>query len=270
MIVFPNAKINLGLNIIARREDGFHDLESVFYPVGWADVLEVLPHSALSFQSSGIAIPGEPTENICLKAFHLLQKDHNIPPVQVYLHKIIPIGAGLGGGSSDGAFMLKALNALFELQLTTLQLQNYARQLGSDCAFFIENQPAFCFGKGDETADINLSLKGKFVVLVYPDLHISTAEAYRQIQPKIPETGIKKLLQKNIATWKTALQNDFETSLFPVYAVLAEIKTQLYAAGALYAAMSGSGSTVFGIFKEEKDLTSLFPAHFRLWQGFLD
>ncbi|MBC8112680.1 MAG: 4-(cytidine 5'-diphospho)-2-C-methyl-D-erythritol kinase, partial [Verrucomicrobia bacterium] len=257
MLLFPNAKINLGLNITEKRADGFHNLESVFYPVAWTDVLEILPAKKLSFQHSGIEIPGNAFENLCLKAFHLLKNDFPIDWVHMYLHKVIPIGAGLGGGSADAAFCLKGLNEIFNLQLSVENLQAYARKLGSDCAFFIENQAKFCFGKGDEFEGVGLNLKGKFIALVYPKLHISTAEAYQSIVPKKPVVSIKEIIQMPVSEWKNLLKNDFETPLFEKYPVLSTIKNQLYRTGALYASMSGSGSTVFGIFEEEVSVRQL-------------
>ena len=168
MVVFPNAKINIGLQIIEKRSDGFHNIASCFYPVGWSDVLEIIPAKEFSFSSSGIDIPGDPAKNLCIKAYELLKQDINLPPISMHLLKIVPIGAGMGGGSADAAFVLKLINTTFHLSLSTLDLENYARKLGSDCAFFIENKPQFCYEKGDQFTDIPLSLKGKYIVLVYP------------------------------------------------------------------------------------------------------
>ncbi|MES2734345.1 MAG: 4-(cytidine 5'-diphospho)-2-C-methyl-D-erythritol kinase [Bacteroidota bacterium] len=266
MINFPNAKINLGLQIVAKRADGYHNLFSCFYPVGWSDVLEILPAPILQFTSTGLPIPGEPAGNLCLKAYHLLQKDFDLPPVHIHLHKVIPIGAGLGGGSADGAFTLQLLNQLFSLNQTTAQLEEYARQLGSDCAFFIRNQPVFCSEKGDQFEDIEVNLKDKFIVLVNPGIHISTAEAYAGIIPQVPETALKAALQSPIVEWKATVYNDFEKQLSVKYPAIAQVKETLYAHNALYASMTGSGSTVYGIFDQETDLTSTFPTY-ALWQG---
>ena len=271
MLTFPNAKINIGLNITEKRSDGFHNIESVFYPVEWCDALEIIPNQnpdAIDavFQSSGLAIPGNESSNLCLKAWNLLQERINVPPM-IHLHKVIPMGAGLGGGSADGAFMLKMLNEVYELKLSNDELKDFARKLGSDCAFFIENRPVFCYNKGDEFEDFKLDLKGKFVVLVNPDIHISTAEAYSGVSPKKPEIALKMALSQPISEWKKIVKNDFEENLLLKYPTIAAVKATLYQAGAVYASMTGSGSTVYGIFEQESDLKSSFP-NFAMWQGF--
>jgi 4-diphosphocytidyl-2-C-methyl-D-erythritol kinase len=271
MLTFPNAKINIGLNITEKRSDGFHNIESVFYPVEWCDALEIIPNQNTDatnavFQSSGLAIPGNESSNLCLKAWNLLQDRINVPPM-IHLHKVIPMGAGLGGGSADGAFMLKMLNEVYELKLSNDELKDFARKLGSDCAFFIENRPVFCYNKGDEFEDFKLDLKGKFVVLVNPDIHISTAEAYSGVSPKKPEIALKTALSQQISEWKKIVKNDFEENLLLKYPTIAAVKATLYQAGAVYASMTGSGSTVYGIFEQESDLKSSFP-NFAMWQGF--
>lgn len=276
MVTFPNAKINLGLFVTARRTDGFHELESVFYPVGWSDVLEILPTERLpagaqsadgpTFKSTGLSIPGDPVGNLCLKAYHLLRQDHDLPPVRIHLHKVVPIGAGLGGGSADGAFTLKALNELFRLGLSDNQLEAYARQLGSDCAFFVRNEPRFCFGKGDEFADVTVPLRGNWLVLVHPGIHISTAEAYAGIKPRPAPVDLRAAIAQPVGTWRETIRNDFEAHLLPKYPIIGQIKARLYEAGAAYASMTGSGSTVFGIFEGERNAGDLFP-DFMGWQG---
>ena len=271
MLTFPNAKINIGLNITEKRSDGFHNIESVFYPVEWCDALEIIPNQnpdAIDavFQSSGLAIPGNESSNLCLKAWNLLQERINVPPM-IHLHKVIPMGAGLGGGSADGAFTLKMLNEVYELKLSNDELKDFARKLGSDCAFFIENRPVFCYNKGDEFENFKLDLKGKFVVLVNPDIHISTAEAYSGVSPKKPEIALKMALSQPISEWKKIVKNDFEENLLLKYPTIAAVKATLYQAGAVYASMTGSGSTVYGIFEQESDLRSSFP-NFAMWQGF--
>ena len=271
MLTFPNAKINIGLNITEKRSDGFHNIESVFYPVEWCDALEIIPNqnpdaTNAVFQSSGLAIPGNESSNLCLKAWNLLQERINVPPM-IHLHKVIPMGAGLGGGSADGAFMLKMLNEVYGLKLSNDELKDFARKLGSDCAFFIENRPVFCYNKGDEFEDFKLDLKGKFVVLVNPDIHISTAEAYSGVSPKKPEIALKTALSQPISEWKKIVKNDFEENLLLKYPTIAAVKASLYQAGAVYASMTGSGSTVYGIFEQESDLKSSFP-NFAMWQGF--
>lgn len=269
MLTFPNAKINIGLNIIEKRPDGFHNIESVFYPVEWSDMLEIIPSTEkeAKFQSSGLAIPGNESSNLCLKAWHLLEKRIAIPPI-IYLHKVIPMGAGLGGGSADGAFTLKMLNEVYDLKLSNDELKDYARQLGSDCAFFIENRPVFCYDKGDQFEDFTLDLKGKYIVLVNPDIHISTAEAYSGVSPKRPQVSLKEALKQPISAWKEIIKNDFEEKLLLKYPTIADVKAYLYQSGAMYASMTGSGSTVYGIFENEVDLKSAFP-NFTVWQGIL-
>ena len=271
MLTFPNAKINIGLNIIEKRADGFHNIESVFYPVEWCDVLEIIvsDQNEVKFQSSGLEIPGNENANLCLKAWNLLKKDHfssiSQPPI-IHLHKVIPMGAGLGGGSADGAFTLKMLNEVYDLKLSNDELKNYARQLGSDCAFFIENRSVFCYDKGDQFEDFSLNLKEKYIVLVNPAIHISTAEAYSGVSPKKPKISLKDALKQPISTWKENIKNDFEEKLLLKYPTIAEVKETLYQSGAIYASMTGSGSTLYGIFEKEIDLKNTFP-NFTVWQG---
>jgi 4-diphosphocytidyl-2-C-methyl-D-erythritol kinase len=266
MIVFPNAKINLGLRIVEKRPDGFHNLQSCFYPVGWSDVLEVIPADTFGFSSSGLPIPGSADTNLCVRAYDLLKADFDIPPVQLHLHKIVPIGAGLGGGSADAAFTLTVLNNRFSLNMDVATLERYARRLGSDCAFFVRNTPTYCIEKGDVFESIAVDLRGYYLLLVYPNLAISTAEAYASIRPRRPEDSLYSELQAPIDTWRTTIHNDFEDSLFPKYPVLAEIKDQLYEAGAVYASMSGSGSTVYGIFNAPVIVPNQFGVY-SVWQG---
>lgn len=267
MVSFPNAKINLGLYITSKRPDGFHNIESCFYPVGWKDILEIIPADVFSFTSSGIAIPGDPATNLCIKAYELVKKDHNLPPVAIHLHKVVPIGAGLGGGSADGAFTIKMLNTLFKLELSVAQMEDYARKLGSDCAFFIRNEPVYCYGKGDQFEDIRLDLSAYFFVLVNPQIHVGTAEAYAGIIPQMPKFPIREVIQRPVDAWKHELSNDFERTVCSRYPAIISIKETLYAQGAVYASMSGSGSTVYGIFQKEIDLTSIFQESYILWQG---
>jgi 4-diphosphocytidyl-2-C-methyl-D-erythritol kinase len=269
MICFPNAKINLGLSIVGKRADGFHNIASVFYPVPCSEALEILPAPITEFKSEGIAIPGDASNNLCMKAYKLLANDFALPPLQLILLKTLPIGAGMGGGSADAAFALKAINELVGLQLSNDTLIKYAQQLGSDCAFFVENKPVFCYNKGDEFEPIELSLKGYWVYLVYPNLAISTALAYSGVVPKEPTESIKKIISEPIDTWKNRLKNDFEDSLFPQFPVLEEIKNKLYANGAMYASITGSGSTLYGIFKEKPE-TIAFPMEYWTYQGELN
>ena len=266
MVCFPNAKINIGLHITERRSDGFHNIASCFVPVGWSDVLEIIPAQKFGFSSSGISIPGDASTNLCVKAYELLKQDFHLPPVQIHLHKIVPIGAGLGGGSADAAFTLKLLNQTWELGIGTEDLENYARKLGSDCAFFIQNRPVFCYDKGDQFKDIALNLTDKFIVLVYPNLHISTAEAYSGVRPEQRSINFSELLQQKPSFWCSDIKNDFEAHLFVKYPILGQIKSQLYEQGAVYASMTGSGSTIYGIFENPVDLIDCFK-NYLIWQG---
>lgn len=263
MIKFPNAKINIGLYVTEKRPDGFHNLETVFFPVGWSDILELTISGEVEFSSSGLVIPGETESNLVLKAYRLLQNDFNLPPVKIHLHKQIPFGAGLGGGSSDGAFTLVMLNKYFELGLSGENLEKYAARLGSDCPFFIRNQPVFATGKGEQMEQLQLSLNNWFILLVKPPFGVPTADAYRSIVPKKPLVSLKELIQLPVQEWKNNLENHFETPVFQQHPKIQEVKQLLYEMGATYASMSGSGSCVFGLFKELPNNTeSLFPAPF--------
>lgn len=270
MIVFPNAKINIGLNIIEKRPDGYHNIESFFYPAGWTDVLEIVPAKKFSFQCNfrGIApaIQMNNGSNLCEKAYNLLHERYQIPPVSIHLLKSIPIGAGLGGGSADAAFTLTALNELFELCLNTATLCDLAGKLGSDCPFFIENKPVLCYGTGNQFEELDLSLKDKWLVMVNPGLAISTVQAYSGVKPQIPADSLHKQLLEPISRWKETIVNDFEKSLFPLYPALEKIKSELYQAGAVYASMSGSGSTLYGIFDMEPEIKNNFLS-FSVWKG---
>ena len=257
MIVFPNAKINLGLNIIRKRADGYHDLETIFYPVQIEDVLEVVESKELSFTSSGLEIPGGSQGNVCLKAYELLSKDFKLPPVQIHLHKNIPIGAGLGGGSADAAFFIKLINDKFMLELNAEQMERYASQLGADCAFFIKNQPVFASGRGDDFDSIQLDLSKYFLVVVMPNLHVATSMAFKDIVPKPASKNLKDLIKDDISTWKSFVKNDFEPGIIKQYPEIGQIKDALYLAGALYASMSGSGASVYGIFASPLKLLEL-------------
>ena len=253
MITFPNAKINLGLNITAKRPDGYHNLETVFYPVPIEDALEIhVQHNStdkkFALHQAGMEITGNAEDNLVVKAYLLLDKEFNLPPVDIHLYKHIPSGAGLGGGSSDAAFMLKLLNERFELKLTNEKLEEYAATLGADCAFFIKNTPTYAEGIGNIFSPLSLSLKGYQILLVKPDIFVSTREAFSLVRPHTPEYSLKEIITHPISEWKEQMVNDFETSVFPQYPVIGEIKEELYKNGAIYAAMSGSGSSVFGLF----------------------
>lgn len=255
MIVFPNAKINLGLHILFKREDGFHEIESVFVPVDLCDVLEfVACGEATSFQSSGIAIPGNPEANLCVKAWEIINKEYGISNVKIHLQKNIPIGAGLGGGSADGAFMLLALNDYFNLGIGKDRLKGFAAQLGSDCPFFIDNEPCFVTGRGEKLQTIALDLSAYQLLLVYPDIHIGTGEAYANISPQIPKVSLKNRITHSKETWQEYIKNDFEASVFPNHKELPELKNAIKALGAHYVSMTGSGSAIFGLFPKEMDV----------------
>ncbi len=269
MVSFPPCKINLGLSVVSKRNDGYHTIETCFYPVPCTDALEIIPATATKFTLSGNAIPGHTDDNLCLKAYRLLQHDFQLPPVQIHLHKIIPTGAGLGGGSSNGAYTLRLLNVLFKLNLSHEQLKQYALQLGSDCPFFIEDKPMLGTGRGEVLEAIDINLSGKYIVLVKPDIHVSTAEAYNGVVPSGKTGGVKNiLLNIPFKNWKDQLQNDFEVSVFKKYPQIDTLKQTLYAQGAVYASMSGSGSAVFGIFEKQVALQQHFSG-VTYWSGML-
>jgi len=255
MVVFTSAKINLGLHIHAKRADGFHDIETIFYPVcSFSDILEIIPvnKSKYSFQQSGIFIDHQKGDNLVEKAYLLLQKKYNLPSVDMFLYKRIPAGAGLGGGSSDAAFALKLINTIFKLNISGEKLKEYASQLGSDCPFFIDNMSAIGKGKGDELFPCTIpQLSGKQIVIVTPNVFVSTAEAYKSCQPMKRNISLPEIVSHPLQTWKELLINDFEKTVFPLYPQLQKIKEDLYQRGAVYASLSGSGAALYGIFDEK-------------------
>lgn len=266
MIAFPNAKINLGLNILERRSDGFHNIESLLIPLKLSDILEVIPSDDLkvSFTSTGLEIPSNGKPNLCQQAFQEIKKQFSIPGVSIHLHKNIPSGSGLGGGSADAAFTLKMIDRLFSLNLSVDELKNLAAKLGSDCPFFIENQPVLVTGRGEKLESFPVDLSGLHLMLVIPNIRVSTADAYAGVQPSRPEVPLREVLKQPLEKWKDLLKNDFENSVFHKYPLLARIKKELYQAGALYASMSGSGSSLFGLFRKKPDptLRQSFPDAF--------
>lgn len=270
MVVFPNAKINIGLFVTEKRPDGFHNLETVFYPVGLSDILEVLPEGGkrghCRFVNTGLEIGGDARDNLVVKAYHLLFKAYGLPSVYVHLHKLIPFGAGLGGGSADAAFMIKALNSCFDLALSEEVMMEYAATLGSDCAFFIRNRPALGKGKGEILEEITLDLQGYRLVIVKPDFGVPTAEAYQGIVPQPASLDLHTLGKLPVEQWKEQLVNDFEKTVFTRYPVLAALKQELYQAGAVYASLTGSGSALYGLFRKEEPVELNFPGCF-VWQG---
>ncbi|MEE1943658.1 4-(cytidine 5'-diphospho)-2-C-methyl-D-erythritol kinase [Pedobacter sp. KR3-3] len=257
MLAFANAKINLGLLLTEKRSDGYHNLQTVFYPVRLHDAVELLDAEATFCTVKGIDIPGDAQDNLCLKAFKQLQADFGLPNQQIVLLKNIPVGAGLGGGSADAAFLIKLVNEKFKLGLSTTKMEDYARALGADCAFFIANKPVYATEKGDQFEALEMDLSNYFMVLVKPPVHVSTAEAYRNAKVKQPAVSLKELIHLPISQWKEQIFNDFETSVFAQYPQIDEIKTKLYAAGATFALMSGSGSSVFAIFEQPVSLPEL-------------
>ena len=299
MIAFPNAKINIGLNVVAKRSDGYHDIETVFYPVLLQDALEIKPMRPLdpaqlrkrleagllvqpddvflpyrlfrkkedvpccSLEMTGNEFPFKAADNLVVKAYLMLQQDFDLPSIDIKLHKHIPSGAGLGGGSSDCAFMISLLNRRFNLRMRESMMERYAARLGSDCAFFISNTPSLATGRGEILNPISLSLKGYTILLVKPDLSVSTAEAYASLTPKQPEIPLAEAIKCPVAEWKDCVYNDFETTVFAKYPLLADIKRKFYSMGAVYASMSGSGSTVYGLFREPIDNPAdIFPDMF--------
>ncbi|MBN7815107.1 4-(cytidine 5'-diphospho)-2-C-methyl-D-erythritol kinase [Algoriphagus pacificus] len=257
MICFPNAKINLGLHITSKRNDGYHEIETCMYPIPLFDALEIIiDPKRFQWNSTGIAIPGDPKDNLIIQAYQLLKKDFpSLPQVSIHLHKNIPMGAGLGGGSADAGFALNLMNNLFDLILDDFFLEEYAAKLGSDCPFFVENTPKIATGRGEILEAVDLNLKGTYLVLINPGIHVGTKEAYAGVKPKKPEVSLKELIQDK-SRWKDELINDFEPSVFSAYPEIGQIKSQLYQSGAFYAAMSGSGSTVFGLFDSKPELSN--------------
>jgi 4-diphosphocytidyl-2-C-methyl-D-erythritol kinase len=267
VVVFPNCKINLGLNIVRKRNDGFHDIETVFYPIALQDALETIKidtvKESIQFTTSGETIKGKAEDNLCIKAYQLLKKDFpQIHDIKMHLHKTIPAGAGLGGGSSDGAFTLKLLNQKFDLGLSTEKLMEYALQLGSDCPFFIINKPCFATGRGELLESIKLDLSAYKLVIVNPGIHVNTTEAFSLINPVIQSKSINQTIQQPIKTWKDELKNDFEEPVFKKYPEIKNIKDYFYKAEDIYASMTGSGSTVYGIFAKDKTIEFSFPSNY--------
>lgn len=271
MLSFPNAKINIGLNIVKKRTDGFHNIETIFYPIPLTDGLEITnsDKKEYSFSSSGIPILIEDSANIVCKAFELIRSRYNIPSTAIHLHKNIPFGAGLGGGSADAAFMIKMLNTQYNLNIPIQEMENIAGEIGSDCPFFIQNKPVFAKEKGDVFSQCNLSLSGYHLLLIKPNIHIGTPEAYANVQPAVPVRSLELLINEPIENWKNLIVNDFENSIFPKHPELAHLKSELYKMGAIYASMSGSGSSLYGLFREIPKLENKWPEYFS-WTCILD
>jgi 4-diphosphocytidyl-2-C-methyl-D-erythritol kinase len=257
MIQFSPCKINLGLSILAKRADGFHALETVFYPVALHDIVEVVPAKLFTFSHTGISIPGDTSNNLCVKAYQLLKADFpEMGDVKIHLHKNIPMGAGLGGGSGDGTTVLKMLNNLFNLNISKEQLLHYAASLGSDCPFFVFNEACHATGRGEILAPISIDLSNYTIALIHPGIHIATAWAFQQLSPCVKEKSIAAIIKQPIETWKAELINDFEAPVFKAHPSLETFKNNLYEQGAIYASMSGSGSSLFGIFPKGTKIES--------------
>ena len=269
MICFPNAKINLGLNITEKRADGFHNIETIFYPIGWNDALEIIENKSstqeFNLQLSGLTISGNLEDNILYKAYQIIKQTKTLPHIDVYLYKALPMGAGLGGGSADAAFFINLLNEQYQLNFLESERFDIARQLGSDCAFFIKNTPVYATQKGDAFNDIKLDLSHLYIAIVYPNAHSNTKEAYSLVKPQQPNKPLFEIIQQPISTWKTDLVNDFEKSIFNLHPIVEKTKHDLYGLGSLYACMSGSGSAVFGLFEKEPDIKHL--TQFPHWIG---
>jgi 4-diphosphocytidyl-2-C-methyl-D-erythritol kinase len=267
VVLFPNAKINLGLNILRKRPDGYHDLETVFYPLAIQDALEVVKNDNtkedIRISLSGIPIDGKTEENLCFKAYWLLKRDlPQLPGVMIHLHKTIPAGSGLGGGSADGAFMLKLLNQKFDLGLSTEQMLDHASRLGSDCPFFIINKPCVATGRGEFLEPISVDLSEYKFVIANAGIHVSTTEAFSLLNPSPPSKSIKEIIQQPIETWKAELKNDFEGPVFKKYPAIETIKAKMYGTGAVYSSMTGSGSSVYGIFRKELEENLDLPSNY--------
>ncbi|MDH6305810.1 4-diphosphocytidyl-2-C-methyl-D-erythritol kinase [Parabacteroides sp. PF5-5] len=269
MICFPNAKINLGLNVVSKRADGYHNIETIFYPIPLKDALEIVAAEAGSFSQTGIPVDAPAEKNLVVKAMNLLKEQYLLPPLEVHLLKAIPFGAGLGGGSSDAAFMLKLLNDFCQLDIPLERLEEIASAIGADCPFFVRNQPVFASGTGNIFEPVSLSLKGYHMCLVKPEIAVSTPEAYAMVTPRQPDISLKEIVNRPLAEWRELMVNDFEASVFPKYQGIHVLKEKLYGYGALYASMSGSGSSVFGLFEKPTDLKECFPSCF-VWEGKLE
>jgi len=267
MLYYSNAKINLGLNIIKKRKDGFHNLETVFYPIAVKDAMEFIPSDKVDLSNSGISVDCNLEDNLIIKAYRLLQSDFDLPTLKFHLHKTIPSGAGLGGGSANAVYTLMELNRFYKLDLSKSKLQDYASRLGSDCAFFIDNTSLFATGKGDVFQDVKLDLSGFHILLIHPNFAVSTIEAYSNVVPKQPSKSLLDIVNQPIDTWQTEMINDFEESVFKKYPLLSDIKTKLYREGAVYASMSGSGSSIFGIFRAQPNTDDF--SEYWTWTGLL-
>ena len=268
MIVFPNAKINLGLRILYKRPDGFHAIETIFYPVGWSDILEILPSPGsrmIRLRLSGLPLPGQPQDNLVYRAAAIMQEKYKLPGLRIHLHKQIPAGAGLGGGSSDASFTLKAIDRLFSLHIPRRSLHAMAKQLGSDCPFFLVNKPFFATGRGDKMTPLPFDLHGNYLLIVYPGFSTGTGEMYKNTPPSKKSTGLIEAIGKPHHLWKKYVINRFEETLARNYPAISSLLSKFYGKGAWYAGVSGSGSSVFGFFKKPPEKLT-FPENYLIWQ----
>lgn len=259
---FPKAKINIGLYVVERRPDGYHNLQTVFYPIPLHDNLQirVLKNDTHPYQlqTAGNVIEGNPADNLVVRVYESLKQEFNLPPLDIYLYKRIPTGAGLGGGSSDAAYMMRMLNEAFTLNLTSEEMERRIAKMGADCAFFIQERPSYATGIGDILSPIQLSLKGMYLLLVKPPTFVSTQEAYKGVVPRQPQHELLQALSAPVETWRETVGNDFELSVFRHHPNIAAIKQTLYDMGAVYASMSGSGSSVYGLFKHPIETLNVF------------
>lgn len=266
MITFPNAKINIGLNVLNKRPDGYHNIESLFYPIPLKDTLEILhTDGELTFTSSGIVLECDVEKNLVVKAFRLLQRKYTLPNVSIHLHKNIPFGAGLGGGSADAAFALMMIDKMFSLNLTEVELIFYCSQIGADCPFFIKNTPCIAEGIGELLTPCDLDLKGKHLLLIKSGVEVPTVDAYKYVLPYDPNISLRTILKFPVVEWRSSVKNDFEPSVFKQYPSLSALKDELYQMGASYVSMSGSGSSVFGIFDQKPGINLTFVNHFSFY-----
>ena len=270
MVVFPNGKINIGLQVVEKRTDGYHNIQTIFYPINTRDIVEIITVNSdkeITYTQSGLHIDGNTDHNLCVKAYHLLKRDFNhLPHIQLHLHKAIPMGAGLGGGSADGAFTLKLLNNKYQLNLSESQLISYALELGSDCPFFILNNASYATGRGENLNPINLDLSDYKILIINPGIHVNTGWAFSQLTPHHPDLDLIEAVSKPVWEWKNRITNDFEPSVFKMHPAIAELKSHLYEKGALYASMSGSGSSVYGIFDKSFNTEIKIPeTYFYKW-----
>lgn len=265
MIQFPGSKINIGLNILRQRNDGFHDIESVFYPVRWSDIVEVVPSNEPKFTMSGLPVSGSISDNLCLRALERIDpgNDH---PVHIHLHKTVPMGAGLGGGSADGTAVLELFNRTFNLGHSQSTLMKWAAELGSDCPFFVRHEPQYVTGRGERLEKVDIDLSDYYILIVHPGIHVSTKDAYSMAIKGEPAYGLREVIKAPVEEWKEVLINGFEAPMIDSYPEIGEIRDKMYADGGLYASMTGSGSAVYGIFKEKQE-TDGWPGNYAVWSG---